>query len=110
MNKRKRWLFLIEALLGFIFIVSLWVLGIEAGFDIGMAMISSGNIYGYAMAGGFILSAVGLWGVFQIVLKLLFPDAYEQSISYYQFHLLCGVIGTILPSQHCDLRLPISQM
>ncbi|WJG09420.1 hypothetical protein [Aliiglaciecola sp. LCG003] len=95
MQKRTRWTFLLEALLGFIFIMALWILGIKAGFDIGMKMISAGNLYGYAMAGGFILSAVGVWGVFQIVLKLVFPEAYEQSISYYQLHLLCGAFGVL---------------
>ena len=96
MQRKKQLGFLAEAaLLGFVPVLVLWVIAIDAGFMLGMDMISNGEVLGYAIVLGLILSAVGVWGLWQIVLKLIFPDAYDDSISFHRFHLICGGIGFV---------------
>lgn len=97
MQRKKQLFFLAEAaLLGFAPVFALWIIAVDSGFSLGMDMISKGGALGYAIIFGLILSAVGLWGLFQIVLKLIFPDAYDDSISFHRFHLICGGIGFLL--------------
>lgn len=88
--------FLLQTVVSFIPIVAIWVYTIDTGFLAGMDMISAGLWMGYAIVFGVILSAVGLWGLFQMILKSLFPDAYEDSISFHKFHLLCGGFGCLM--------------
>ncbi|MFA3790884.1 hypothetical protein AB6T38_07185 [Aliiglaciecola sp. SL4] len=76
--------------------VAIWISVINSGFITGMHMISRGFEIGYLIVFGVILSSVGVWGVFQLQLKLVFPDAYEDSISFYRFHLICGAVGCVL--------------
>ncbi|GAC16231.1 hypothetical protein [Aliiglaciecola lipolytica] len=96
MKKPKRHIFLAESVIGFCAVVALWIAVIDTGFLVGMEMISRGFISGYLVVFGVILSSVGVWGLFQLLLKLIFPDAYEESISFYRFHMLCGAIGCVL--------------
>ncbi|MDO6712844.1 hypothetical protein Q4567_19075 [Aliiglaciecola sp. 2_MG-2023] len=95
-KKAKKNLFLVESLCGFCAVVALWIAVIDSGFIVGMEMISRGFEIGYLIVFGIILSSVGIWGLFQLLLKLVFPDAYEESISFYRFHLICGGIGCVL--------------
>lgn len=88
--------FLLQTVASFVPIVAIWVYTIDSAFFAGMDMIGVGQWLGYAIVFGVILSAVGLWGLFQMILKSLFPDAYEDSISFHKFHLLCGGVGCIL--------------
>ncbi|GAA0855203.1 hypothetical protein [Aliiglaciecola litoralis] len=96
MQRKKHLTFLAETVLGFLPVVSLWIIGIDAGFMAGMEMIAKGSMLGYFIIFGIILGAVGVWGLFQILLKLIFPDAYDDSISFYRFHLMCGSVGFLL--------------
>ena len=77
----------------FLPVIALWLIAVDAGFVSAKEMIAGGDLLGYFMVFGSVLAAVGLWGLLQIVLKLLFPEAFEQSISFYRFHLICGVFG-----------------
>lgn len=88
--------FLLQTLISFIPIMAIWVYTINNGFFAGMDMISAGQWIGYTVVFGVILSAVGLWGLFQMILKSLFPDAYEDSIRFHRFHLLCGAAGCVV--------------
>ncbi|MDO6694299.1 hypothetical protein Q4574_13475 [Aliiglaciecola sp. 3_MG-2023] len=76
--------------------IAIWVAVIDSGFIMGMKMINRGFHLGYLIVFGVILSSVGVWGMLQLQLKLLFPDAYEDSISFYRFHLFCGALGCVL--------------
>lgn len=83
-----------EVLIGYGPIMVLWLVGIGMGLPFSVAAIAGGELIGYLMLLSIILGCIGIWGVVQLIKKLLWPGI-GYPIRQYRNHLIIGSVAVV---------------
>lgn len=83
-----------EVIIGYGPIVVLWLVGVGMGLPFGMASAASGELIGLLILVAVLFGGIGMWGLIQLIKKLLWPGI-GYSISKYRFHLITGAVGVV---------------
>ncbi|WNZ58210.1 hypothetical protein QT397_13010 [Microbulbifer sp. MKSA007] len=84
-----------EVLFGLGPILVLWLIGVGMGLPFSVAAVYNGEVMGALILGSVLLGSIGMWGLIQLLKKLIWPDI-NYSIKKYRFHLICGSLAVLL--------------
>lgn len=95
MKTIRAFLYAAEVLLGYGPIMFLWLAGIGMGLPFSIAVIASEEPMGYLILLSILLGCVGMWGVIQLIKKLLWPGI-GYPIHKYRNYLISGCIAVFI--------------
>ena len=81
-----------EVVVGFGPLLTLWLIGVGMALPFSVAAAYSGETIGFVMLAAVLLGSFGVWGIIQLIKKLIWPNI-EYSISKYRNHLISGCIA-----------------
>lgn len=84
-----------EIMIGFGPLLTLWLIGIGMALPFSVAAVYSGELLGYIILASVILGCFGVWGIIQLIKKLIWPEV-EYTIIKYRNHLICGCAASAL--------------
>jgi len=84
-----------EVLIGYGPILTLWLIGVGMGIPFSVAAMINGELLGFQIFISIALASIGIWGVIQLIKKLIWPNI-DYKISKYRNHLIVGCIGVLV--------------
>ena len=84
-----------EVLFGLGPILVLWLIGVGMGLPFSVAAVYNGEVMGALILGSVLLGSIGMWGLIQLLKKLIWPNI-NYSIKKYRAHLICGCLAVLL--------------
>ena len=87
----------VEVLIGYGPILVLWLVGIGMGLPFSIAGVINGEPIGYLVLFSVLLGSVGIWGIIQLIKKLIWRQI-DYPIRRYRNHLIIGCGGVVLAS------------
>jgi len=88
-------LYSVEVLFGYGPIMVLWLLGIGMGLPFSVVAVINGEYIGFLMLSSLMLGCVGMWGIIQLLKKLIWPDI-NYPIQKYRIHLVMGCVSVVI--------------
>ncbi|PCK01950.1 MAG: hypothetical protein COA42_22670 [Alteromonadaceae bacterium] len=73
----------------------LWLLGIGMGLPFSVVAVINGEYIGFLMLSSLMLGCVGMWGIIQLLKKLIWPDI-NYPIQKYRIHLVMGCVSVVI--------------
>jgi hypothetical protein len=90
-------LYSVEVLIGYGPVITLWLIGIGMGLPYSIASMVEGEPVGFPLFSSLLLGSVGMWGIIQLLKKLIWRDI-NYPIQKYRIHLLVGCISLVIAS------------
>ena len=84
-----------EVLIGYGPILTLWLIGVGMGIPFSVAAMINGEVLGFQIFISVALGSIGIWGVIQLIKKLIWPSI-DYKISKYRNHLIIGCVGVLV--------------
>lgn len=90
----KALLYCTEVLIGYGPIMVLWLAGIGMGLPFSVAGMITGEPIAYLMFLSLTLGGIGMWGIIQLLKKMIWRDI-DYPISKYRTHLILGCLAIV---------------
>ncbi|WP_444885291.1 hypothetical protein [Microbulbifer sp. PSTR4-B] len=90
-------LYSVEVLIGYGPVITFWLIGIGMGLPYSIASMAEGEPVGFLLFSSLLLGSVGMWGIIQLLKKLIWRDI-NYPIQKYRIHLLVGCISLVIAS------------
>ena len=84
-----------EVLFGLGPVLVLWLIGVGMGLPFSVAALYNGELVGALILGSVVLGSFGVWGLIQLLKKLIWPNI-DYSIKKYWVQLVCGCSAVLL--------------
>ena len=91
----KSLLYSAEVLIGYGPVLTLWLIGVGMGLPFSVAAMINGEILGFQIFSAVVLGSIGIWGVIQIIKKLIWPET-GYKIGKYRNHLFIGCLSVAI--------------